>query len=546
MLPAAASQLSRNQTATELLESARQYLVQEDFEAARSCLKRTCNLPDCHPNALSLAGILLVRMSLYDEAVSCFRRLLEATPEDFDARHNLALAFLLDGKPDLALSEFKRLAKYHPGRAEPWNDMGVLWRSLNRLPRALACYRRAMRKDFNNTAVLDNAMQCCLEAGLPATGRRLLERHVSSTNQSNDFRSRILHWRRAIETAEHAQTTIGRKSSAERESPRIAAGNWTAPKKIAFFASHRTFIGDIIKHLGVTNEVRIFDGTTVAQMNELLAWADLAWFEWCDDLLIQGTRLPRQCPVICRLHSYEAFTDMPSRVDWSKVDHLVFVNQSVRELAMPQIRRAVPTSIVHNGLDLDRFTIPGAKTAGKKIASVGYINYKKNPALLLYCFKKIHEYDHGYSLHIAGEHQDARIQLYFEQFLRNNPLPVHFDGWVKDMPEWYADKDFVISTSLFESFHYSIAEGMASGLMPLIHNWYGAGNVYPKEYLFEDPDDCLKLLKRLEKADRRAAGESNRAYISDHYDLKKTLNEISSLVDSILYRAIKQPAARHV
>ncbi|MFH2050406.1 MAG: glycosyltransferase [bacterium] len=164
------------------------------------------------------------------------------------------------------------------------------------------------------------------------------------------------------------------------------------------------------------------------------------------------------------------------------------------------------------------------------MASVGFINYKKNPTLLLYCFKKIYQYDPEYSLHIAGEFQEPRIQLYFEDFLKKNPLPIHFDNWVEDMPSWYADKDFIISTSLFESFHYSIAEGMSSGLMPLIHHWCGSDKLYPSEYLFNDPDDCLKLLKRMESENLHQRAIKNRQFICNRYMAGDKQAEISNLL----------------
>jgi len=198
--------------------------------------------------------------------------------------------------------------------------------------------------------------------------------------------------------------------------------------------------------------------------------------------------------------------------------------------------------VICNGVDLDRFAPPKDKQRSRKIASVGYINYKKNPSLLLYCFKKIYEYDPSYSLYIAGTHQDARIALYFENFLKRHPLPIHFDGWVDDMPAWYADKGYVISTSLFESFHYSIAEGMASGLLPLVHDWYGADYLYPQEYLFSDPDDCLRLLRELETRDYVMALDMTRRFIEKHYSSREKTREIADLLDEVLKEP--QPSSR--
>lgn len=292
--------------------------------------------------------------------------------------------------------------------------------------------------------------------------------------------------------------------------------------KVAFFANHRAFVQPIADRVSRRHEVRF---GTAGDMAQLLQWADLSWFEWCDDLVIRGSKLPARGRRICRLHSYEAFSDLPEQVDWRSIDLLVFVSESVKELSTRRIQDPPEMRVIPNGVDMARFAIPERKTRTKKIASVGYINHKKNPGLLLYCFKKIHEHDPGYGLHVAGVHQDPRIELYFEHFLARNPLPVSFDGWVEDMPGWYADKDFVISTSYFESFHFSIAEGMACGVLPLVHDWYGASGIYPARYLFQDPDDCVRLLRELEGSDPTLL-EQNRAHIADRFDLDRRMSEI--------------------
>ncbi len=307
-------------------------------------------------------------------------------------------------------------------------------------------------------------------------------------------------------------------------------------KRIAIFAEYPSFLTDIIAYLSRRNDVRFFERPTPDRIAQMSGWADLVWFEWCDQLLIHASHQTKGRPIVCRLHSYEVFTDMPAKVNWPQVDQLIFVNDSVRQLFERQVLCATPKTVIYNGVDTDLFAIPPDKPRTKKIASVGFINYKKNPALLLYCFKKIHEYDPGYTLHIAGTFQDSRYQLYFEHFLKEHPLPVVFDGWVNDMPAWYADKDFVISTSLFESFHYSIAEGMAGGVLPLIHDWYGAENLYPRDHFFSDPDECLALLQRLESADRRELIERNRRHITDRFNTADRCREVARLLEEVLQR----------
>jgi hypothetical protein len=108
------------------------------------------------------------------------------------------------------------------------------------------------------------------------------------------------------------------------------------------------------------------------------------------------------------------------------------------------------------------------------------------------------------------------------------------------MPAWYADKGYVISTSLFESFHYSIAEGMASGLLPLIHHWYGADFLYPRELLFSDPDDCLRLLKHHEQSDWNDAVQANRTWIESRYDQRAKLQDMRRLLATVLSASGKE------
>ncbi|HVP07397.1 MAG TPA: tetratricopeptide repeat protein [Candidatus Acidoferrum sp.] len=489
------------------------------------------------PNACALVaeGLKAIQRRDFRSGIECFRNALQISPDNSDAGYNLALAYLNNNELTQALTQLRRLAKLHPAKAELHNDLGVVWQMLDKPSRALASFRRALKINVNYGAARNNAFECCLTTQRFDIGRRLVAFQRQHGNLTAISQAEVDHWEKVLAELENSIMAEQHSSSSvyiePQEVSRPISGH-----RIAFFASHKAFINDITAELGRHNEVRVFDGSTLKQMNELMVWSELSWFEWCDDQVIQATRLPKQCPIVCRLHSYEAFTDMPSRVDWSKVDHLIFVNRSVMNLTQSQIRPPVPSSIIANGVDMDRFQIPTRKMPGKKIASVGYINYKKNPTLLLYCFKKIHDHDPGYTLHIAGEHQDSRIQLYFDHFLKKNPLPVRFDGWVEDMPSWYADKDFVISTSLFESFHYSIAEGMCCGVLPLIHDWYGADGLYPEQYLFSDPDDCLNLVRRLERSKRPALAESNRQYIESRYSLRDRLADISRLLGKVMRR----------
>lgn len=513
----------------ELTDRINTYLQAEDFASAYPLIVRLreISVPTCQ--TCNIAGLIAVRLGKHEEARQHFQFSLESDPQGFDAQYNIALIDMMAGRYSDASGGFRKLVLLRPREAALRNDLGAALVEQKRGARALAAFSKALKLDPNFSQARNNALEHCLQNDLTSAAKHILDKNERSESLSAVSKVEISRWRQILDSPASVTNTTGIPVV-----PTHVAGGHSGKPRLAFFANHDSFVTAIREELAQEYEIELYDGGGAESMTKLLERADISWFEWCDDLVIQASRLPRRSVMLCRLHSYEAFTDMPEKVNWKNIDHLLFVNESVKQLVAPRVPATLSQSVIYNGVDLSRFNLDTGKPESKKIASVGYINYKKNPTLLLYCFKKLHEYDPEYSLHIAGSHQDARIQLYFDHFLKQNPLPVYFDGWIDDMPGWYADKGWVISTSLFESFHYSIAEGMASGLLPLIHNWFGAGQLYPTDYLFNDPDQFLALVQSLENRDRVKLLDLNRKFIADRYSHNEKTREIKDLLRLLL------------
>lgn len=302
--------------------------------------------------------------------------------------------------------------------------------------------------------------------------------------------------------------------------------------KLAFFClpGADNFIGDIVQHLSDKYEVRRFAKGMLTDLAKMLKWSDVSWFEWCDHLLIHASKLDKRCRMICRLHSYESMTNLPSQVNWSKVDDLVFVAPHIRDilkLQIPDIEDKVSTHVIPNGVDMDkcRFT---EREKGYNLAYIGYINYKKNPAMLLQCMRYLVDIDDRYVLHIAGKYQDLRYQLYLDHMIKAMGLEenIIFHGWVDDIVSWLDDKHFVVCTSLLESFGYGIAEAMACGLKPILHNFVGAKEIYPEECLFNTVVEFALMMI----ADEYTPAVYRR-YIEDNYSLARQLESIDNLLN---------------
>jgi len=279
--------------------------------------------------------------------------------------------------------------------------------------------------------------------------------------------------------------------------------------KIIIFSKNNNFMQDIITHLKLKHKVIVSEAVDGFSVNKefITHKPDIAFFEWADDLLIRasqnGREFSKKTKIICRLHSYELFCSYIHLVQWDNyVDDIIFVAPHTKKIFDTNIKlNKTKTHVILNGVDFNKFKTPIDKIYTKKIAYAGYLNHKKNNPLMLYCLKDIINYDPDYTLHIAGAFQDNRLMLYFTDIAQKLGVDnnIKFEGWVENINEWYKDKSFIISTSLFESFGYSNIEAIASGLYPMIHNWYGASDLYHPSSLFITPAECLELLKVHEK-----------------------------------------------
>ncbi|MEW5701239.1 MAG: glycosyltransferase [Candidatus Zixiibacteriota bacterium] len=475
-------------------------------------------------------------------ALDAYRRIADLFPEADDAQLDLLIAACRVGDAPLGRTACERRLRLNPDNYEALNDLAVLEAAAGNPVAAAAAYDRCLSLNPEYEKGRDNALKFYWDTGQIDTGVALIARLRDTLGDHPDLTS----WQQRFEAA-RARVLPGESVSLSAHDVEPLPVSQVSGRRIMFVTAADTFLRPIVQHLGRRNDVRVEAPRSSPQLAEAMRWADLVWFEWCDAHVVDASHQPKTCPIVCRLHSYEAFTDIPGKVNWRNVDRLILVNNSVGEIL--DRRWAIPTqrTIIHNGIDPERFPFvpPSARTPGsRRVASVGYINYKKNPSLLLQTLKTLHSWDPGFRLDVAGTHQDPRIEVYMDHLLPRLGVPVEFHGWVADMPAFYAGMNYVLSTSLFESFHYSIAEGMLSGCLPLIHSWKGADEIYPRECIFDTPDEALRIIQRYDTgdADRIAAGY--RRYVSDRYNWHDRLQEIDAVLRDVLTDAKERTGDR--
>ncbi|MCD6552137.1 glycosyltransferase, partial [Thermotoga sp.] len=233
-----------------------------------------------------------------------------------------------------------------------------------------------------------------------------------------------------------------------------------------------SFIHDIADILGEVYNIKLVVSTNWDEIVQAYGWADIVWLEWANELAVEVTnKLEKKGKkIVCRLHRYEALSNtFLSRINWDKIDKLILVADHMKneiKTYHPKVYEFIKDKIVVvlNGLNLDKFRYR-PRNKGYNLAVVAHINYRKEPAIWLQVIGYLKQIDNRYNLSVAGDFQDLNYYSYFNYFIKEAGLErnVKLLGWVDNVEQFLEDKNYVLSTSIHESFGYNIAEAMAMG-----------------------------------------------------------------------------------
>lgn len=320
---------------------------------------------------------------------------------------------------------------------------------------------------------------------------------------------------------------------------------------ILFVGHDLKFIRQLIDHFEkkATCNIRIVENKSheIDNLDVLfraLPWADIVFCEWGLGNLawLSRNKLPGQA-LIVRIHMQEFFTAYLAETEWSQVDQVVLVSpynfKRFQEL-FPQCKdRAV---FIPNFLDTSSFDLRKNPESHFNLGIVGALPKMKNIHRGLEILAKLMEKDDRYRLFIKSKRPEELKWLirkpeekkYYDAFVSkvrewNLEEAVHWDPHGNDVNEWFKKIGFVLSLSDYEAFHLAVAEGMASGAVPLIYHWEGAEYLYPEEFIFESTDQAVERiqdynLKKLQFDDRQA-----KQYVKERYDIKVVTKKYEDL-----------------
>lgn len=288
----------------------------------------------------------------------------------------------------------------------------------------------------------------------------------------------------------------------------------------------------------------------VEESQELLEDADTVFCEWSlGNLAWYSKHLKPGQKLVTRFHSQELFTDYPRAVNFTKVDKVIFVSDLIRGMAIQKFGiPADKTMVIPNSVDTEKLDLPKFEASKYVLGFVGMVPQMKRFDLVLDLLEKLRAVDSRYTLRVKGKRpedypwmaaREDEMAFYEAQYARIEESAllrgaVTFDPQGDDMAEWYQGIGIAVSTSDFESFHFTLADGAASRALPVGLAWPGAEWLYPSEWLHADTGSAAQYVIRQvqdEAGLTRQVGAA-REFTVKNYESNQVLNRIMNEIEA--------------
>ena len=330
---------------------------------------------------------------------------------------------------------------------------------------------------------------------------------------TDDARSRIEHlvpecryltvcWPCAP-TADHARRLVRRLKPI---SPPVLRG-----RKLRVFITGGNFhfIDEIVRRLSRFDEFQLktsrnaYFHLAAKFRTAVSSWADVIVCEWCEgDAVYYSHNKRRGQRLIVRLHRYElkSKAGFLRHMQAAAVDQLITVGPYYQELVRQKVTDLPANRVVKIPNCVDASVFDREKIDGSRF-NLGFIQgntSRKRLDLALDILKEVRRHDPRFCLFAKGarlsmgglDSYDQRnhfrkcfFRVCTDKLLQN---AVVFDGYGRDIPQWFRRIGILLSTSNLESFHVAVVEAMMSGAPVVILPWEGAERLYGEQWIVAD------------------------------------------------------------
>ncbi|MEO9246526.1 glycosyltransferase family 4 protein [Citricoccus nitrophenolicus] len=326
------------------------------------------------------------------------------------------------------------------------------------------------------------------------------------------------------------------------------------PRRVVVAGHDLKFASGLVDHLREAgHDVRLDPWTGHARHDpeasrRLADWADVVLCEWALGNAVWYSRhTPAATRLTVRLHLQEAATVFPGQVDTARVDRAVFVAEHVRRQVVRDHGWPAQRSIVvPNAVRIPGASGPRDPNLRFRLGLVGMVPARKGMHTALDVLALLRGQDERYRLSLRGHRPEdvawlrgrpAELEYFraqLERITTDDRLreAVDFSPHGPDMDRWFAGIGVVLSTSDYESFHFTIPDGAAHGCVPRSLAWPGADLLYPAGWLAPDAAGLAEAVQRAtaEPESWQREAERSRFEVATRYDREHVLPRLAAEV----------------
>jgi glycosyltransferase involved in cell wall biosynthesis len=277
----------------------------------------------------------------------------------------------------------------------------------------------------------------------------------------------------------------------------------------------------------------------VAASEELLEWADVVLCEWClGNAVWYSENVREHQHLAIRFHRVERTTDYPAEVDIGRVSRVVFVGPHLLEEAAERYSwpreklRLIPNAVDTRALRREK--LPGSAF---NLGMIGFVPAIKRIDRALDILELLRARDRRFRLIVKGKppwafpwmrQRDEERRMFQEAYRRIETAPllrgaVTFEEHGPNIPAFLRKVGMIASTSDYEGHQVAVAEGMASGCVPVILDRPGARQQYDAAWVHDSPDAAAASILRLGEAGEFEAEQRRAAEFAERWSLERIM-----------------------
>lgn len=332
-----------------------------------------------------------------------------------------------------------------------------------------------------------------------------------------------------------------------------AMHNQNAKKRLLVAGHDLKFIGIILDYLKERGKYDIcidnwknHSEHDMVYSQKCLNWADIIFCEWGlgNAVWYSRNKLERQ-KLIIRVHRQELVTNYPENYTIDNIDKIVTVSPIIKKDIMQKIN--IPEDkvvVIYNVIDAIKLNKPKIEDSKYNIGMLGYSPKIKRIDRALEIFDNVWRVDNKYKLYIKGmspqqytwlwsrkEEREYYENVFYKIKKSDCSKNIIFENWSEDKEEWFKKIGYILSVSDFESFHLAVAEGMASGSIPIILYRPGAEDLFPKKFIFKNIEDAARYIIRTLNQENI---EENRNYVKEYSTINFDKSIVCKQIEEIL------------